>query len=72
MCKMELTYLLPANCNLPLEFGEDDVEFLRKLGEFLLLVTENRAKSKQWPTMVNFNASEMVNQLFPNFYTTMH
>jgi hypothetical protein len=40
MGKMKLTYLLPANCNLPLEFGEDDVEFLRKLGEFLLLVTE--------------------------------
>jgi hypothetical protein len=44
--KLIMTYLLLANCNLPLEFGADEVEFLRKLGEFLLLVTENRAKSK--------------------------
>jgi hypothetical protein len=28
----KLTYLLSANYYLPLEFGEDDVELLRKLG----------------------------------------
>ena len=41
----KLTYLLPANCYLPLKLGDDDIEFLSKEREFRFLVPENRGNN---------------------------